>query len=80
MISGAHPAIFSFIEKLRLEQRKNEFLIEGYLAGNPPPFKKSVYQQVALRIKKAAQDYLVAPSVLMYLRGTAHNLQLQAHS
>jgi hypothetical protein len=78
-ISGSHPTIYSFIKKLQIEQGRHEFRIEGYLAGATPPPMKKTYRDSAKKIKTIVLQYFTTPT-LLYLRGIAHNLQLQAHS
>ena len=67
------------MEKLQIEQGRNEYRIERYLAGQDPVESKQVYRDVAKRIKNLVEKYDQTP-IFLYLRRIAHNLQLQAHS
>lgn len=77
-VVAAHPKIFPFINELKREQLKNMFIIEQLIAGNVPPQSKK-YHDTAKSIKTIVQDY-ANRGLTDYLRGLAHNFELQAHS
>ncbi|XP_072400820.1 uncharacterized protein [Diabrotica undecimpunctata] len=60
---------------LHLRQLTNVLKIEQYISGNVPPRKRK-YQDTANRIRAIVADYADRPT-LEYLRGIAHNFQLQ---
>jgi hypothetical protein len=78
LVSCSHPSIWSFIEKLRLEQSRNEFKIRQLLSGGPGVRSKKIYKDVATRIAKIVSQY-GQRSLEDYLDGIAMNFAYQAH-
>jgi len=76
IIGSYHPSIWKFIEALKKEQSLNEFKLEQYVAGENPPLGRKRYRDSAQRIKAIVEDFNNRP-MLEYLRGIAHNLNLQ---
>jgi hypothetical protein len=72
MVSCNHPTIWKFINALKLEQSRNDLMIEQFIAGRvaPPPKKK--YRDCAQRIIQVVSSYN-QQNLLDYLRGIAHN-------
>jgi hypothetical protein len=73
-----NPTIFTFIEKLKVEQGVNELQIQHLLAGQLLPEGKKTYKDCALRIQSVVAQYAVRER-LDYLLGIARNLQFQAN-
>jgi hypothetical protein len=76
LLGAHHPSIWKFIEGLQKEQSMNELTIEQYISGHQPPPVRRVYRDTAARIKAIVAEYVDRP-LLDYLRGIAHNLNLQ---
>jgi hypothetical protein len=72
MVSCNHPTIWKFINALKLEQSRNDLMVEQFIAGRvaPPPKKK--YRDCAQRITQVVGSYSQL-DLLDYLRGIAHN-------
>ncbi|KAK9731440.1 hypothetical protein QE152_g13670 [Popillia japonica] len=75
LLNAAHPNSWKFIDSLKKGYNLNELKIEQYIAGSVPPRKKK-YQDTANRITAIVVDFPTRPN-LEYLRGIAHNFQLQ---
>lgn len=75
VLNAAHPSLWKFINGLKKEESLNRLKIEQYIAGNEQPRKK-IYKDTAQRIKTICEQYGNRPN-LEYLRGIAHNFQLQ---
>lgn len=73
--SSIHPSIWKFITALQKEERVNRLKVEQLVAGNQPPSKKK-YNDRAKKLKNICSDYNNR-SIDDYLRGVAHNFQLQ---
>jgi len=73
--SSSHPTIWKFINALQKEEQVNRMKIEQYVAGMEPPSKK-IYKDRSAKIKKICLDY-DNRTIEDYLRGIAHNFQLQ---
>lgn len=73
--SSLYPSIWKFINALKKEEQVNRMKIEQYVAGLEPPSKK-IYKDRTARLKKICMDY-DKRTVDEYLRGIAHNFQLQ---
>ncbi len=69
-----HPTIWKFIRKLGKEQNKRDTIIEGLVAGNPPPPRKRQYQDVDARILRIVRDF-GNRNENDFLRGIAYNLK-----
>lgn len=76
LLGASHPSIWKLIEGLQKEQSMNEMTIEQYIAGQQPAPGRRIYRDTAARIKAIVADYVNRP-LLDYLRGIAHNLNLQ---
>ena len=76
LLGANHPSIWKFIEGLQKEQSVKDLRIEQYIAGDQLPQGRRIYKDTAARIKVIVADFANRP-VLQYLRGVAHNLQLQ---
>jgi hypothetical protein len=61
---------------LKKEQNLNEIKIEQYIAGQNPPAGTRIYKDTTEKIKSIVLDY-GNRSLLDYLRGIAHNFNLQ---
>jgi hypothetical protein len=79
LLSSSHPSIWNFIDAIRKEQSMNEIRIEQYISGHPVPVGKKKYRDTASRIQTIVSQY-ADTDVFDYLRGVAHNFQLQADS
>ena len=55
----------------------NELKLEQFLAGQLPPAGKKKFKDCAERLKRVVAEYGKRPN-MDYLRGIAHNLELQA--
>ena len=75
LLGAYHPTIWKFIDGLKKEQSFNELKLEQFVAGHQPPKGKKKYQEAANRIKSIVEEYGNRP-VLQYLRGIAHNINL----
>jgi len=73
--SSVHPTIWKFITALQKEERVNRLKTEQLLAGQEPPSKK-IYRDKAKNLKKILSTYN-SRNREDYLRGIAHNFQLQ---
>lgn len=72
LVGGHHPTIWKFISSLKLEQSRNEAVIEQYLAGQEPPTGKKKYPDCAKRIERIVATYDQV-DLIDYLRGLSHN-------
>ena len=50
--------------------------IEQYISGQQPPVSRKVYRDTAQRVQDIVKDY-ENRNILDFLRGIAHNLNLQ---
>jgi len=57
LMAATHPSIWGFIEALRVNQRKQEVLLQQYRSGITAPPPKKVYRDRSLRLKKVAENY-----------------------
>jgi len=76
ILGSYHPSIWKFIEALKKEQSLNELKLEQYVAGENPPRGRKIYRDSAQRLKAIVEDFHNRP-ILDYVRGVAHNLNLQ---
>lgn len=76
LLASNHPIIWKCIEGIRKEQALNELKITQYLAGHEPPVGRKNDRDSADRIEAIVEDY-DQRNMTEYLRGLAHNLQLQ---
>ena len=72
LVGGHHANIWKFLKALKLEQSKNEMVIEQYLAGQQPPPGRRKYRDCAGRIRGIVDQYGQIDTI-DYLRGLAHN-------
>jgi hypothetical protein len=76
LLGSSHPTIWKFIDDLKKEQSLNEMKIEQYIAGQHPPVSRKVYRNTAQRVEDIVKDY-ENRNILDFLRGIAHNFNLQ---
>ena len=76
LLSANHPTIWKFIDGLKKEQSLNELKLEQFTAGQPAAEGKKKYRDTSERIKSIVEEY-GNRSNIDYLRGVAHNLNLQ---
>jgi hypothetical protein len=72
LVGGHHPTIWKFFKALKLEQSKNEMVVEQYLAGQAPPAGKKKYRDCAARIQRIVAQYDDLDPI-DFLRALAHN-------
>lgn len=78
LLNCSHPVIWKFIECLKMEQARNELLIEKYISGESgPPQKKKVRKTEDL-LKLLVSGYIVNDDFdnLKYLKSVAYNFNL----
>ncbi len=68
-----HPTLWKFIEKLKVVQQHQDKIIEGLVAGGPPPAQRRKYVDLNLRLLTVVRDFQNRQPI-DYLRGIAHNL------
>lgn len=82
-LDATHPNIFRLVEALQREQVLTDVKYEQVIAGEPPPKKKKVYRDNAVRLQELVRRYNATYDddeesldnrVLLYLRGIAHNI------
>jgi hypothetical protein len=76
LLGAHHPSIWNFIKGLQKEQSMTELKLEQYGAGLLPPAGRQVYRASARRIRNIVATY-TRRDILGYLRGIAHNFNLQ---
>ena len=69
--------IWKFIDAIKKEQKFNELSMEQFIQGRNPPLGRRVYSEVTVRLRNHVQIYGLLLNNVDYLRGIAHNLQLQ---
>ena len=69
----AHPTIWTFLKVLRCEAAIQQVHAAHYIAGQPPPKRRRIYQTINDRIRALVADYNNRP-ILDFLRGIAYNL------
>ena len=69
----AHPTIWTFLKVLRCEAAVQQVHVAHYIAGQPPPKRRRVYQAVNDRIRALVADYNNS-SILEFLRGIVYNI------
>ena len=75
LLGACHPTIWKFIDSLKKEQSLNEMKLEQFVSGQHRAPGRKRYKDSAKRIQAIAEDYSNR-SKLDYLRGIAHNLNL----
>ena len=76
LLSANHSTIWKFIDGLKKEQSLNDLRLEQFTAGQPAAEGKKKYKDTSERIKSIVEEY-GKRSNMDYLRGVAHNLNLQ---
>lgn len=72
-----HPSIWKLIDGLKKVQSLHDLTMEQYVSGNEPPPKRKVYRDCDQRVWNLVQAYEERTSFSEYLRGIAHNLQME---
>ena len=75
-LGANHPTIWKFIETLMKLQKGRDVYMEQLISGCPPPLKLKKYRNADERIKKIVLEYNGERDALEYLRGIAHNYQM----
>ena len=75
-LGAHHPTIWKFIGSLLKLQKGRDLYMEQLIAGCQPPVKLKKYRDAVERIKKIAVEYDGERDTLEYLRGIAHNYQM----
>ncbi|KAL3877189.1 hypothetical protein ACJMK2_034930 [Sinanodonta woodiana] len=71
-----HPSVYKLINHFRLEQYHIEIELESHLAGvNQPEASKNKYVQLNRRLQAIVSTY-ANDSMMDYLRGIVHNLEI----
>ncbi|KAK4885771.1 hypothetical protein RN001_002042 [Aquatica leii] len=71
-----HPTIWKLIEGLKKVQKGRDVFYERLVAGNSPPKKLKKYRDADERILRLVRDY-EDRDIIEFLRGIAHNYQMQ---
>lgn len=77
LIYSYHPSIWKFIDAIRMDEKQNRKKIEELIAGHEPPAKRKCYKDTAANISRIVREYS-GRNLIDYLRGIAHNLELQS--
>jgi len=72
-MASNHPTIWGFIEALRINQRKQELLLQQYESGIAAPKMKKNYRDRGLRLQRVTENY-GKMETLNYLKAIASNL------
>lgn len=79
LLSCSHPVIWKFIDTIKMEQAKNEFIIEKYNAGEDGPPQKKKYKNQQACLKSVVAGYNGNDNSfdnMLYLKSLAYNFNL----
>ena len=76
LLAASHPSIWRFVEGLKKEENLNKVRLEQFNAGEEHRGGRKVYRDLCARIRSVVSDFGNRPTV-DYLRGIAHNIELQ---
>jgi hypothetical protein len=72
-----HPCIWKFIDGLKKSYGLQDLTMEQCVSGSQPPPKRLKYRKIDSQLSNLVESYDLKSDYVDYLRGIAHNVQME---